>query len=209
MTTRPKAVLNQAFGPSEGDKLLHVTLQKHSTNTALSTMKPTPTLLICLYFFTNYSLAQQNSALFSQYLGAPTVSATFDSPSATLQSEDFAICTNYVHALQAIPTAIATSAVPQLQQQQVDGLCQFCTSLSLSRPDSCCAVPTSVDCFEAFASGGGGAAKTSPTATTATTTAGIAAGTGGAPSPAATSKSGVESIGTVSFGELRRESMAC
>jgi hypothetical protein len=106
------------------------------------------TIFYALTTLTQLSLAQQNSELFSLYLGASAATATFDGLSADLQSSYLKICTNYVHALPN-PTAAAihTSMYAQFEQEQVDGLCQLCTSLSQSKVDSCCSVATSVDCF--------------------------------------------------------------
>ena len=140
--------------------------------------------LYSLAVFTQLSLAQDNSELFSQYIGAPTASAAFDGTSASYQSDSFTICTNYLHGL-VNPTmaGLPTSAFPQLEQEQVDGVCQFCTSLSQSRVDSCCAVASSVNCFEQFA------AQKTPAANLATATTNKATATGVAGTAAATTKS--------------------
>ena len=94
-------------------------------------------------------LAQADSAVFSQYFGAATVTASID---PTL-SAGLAICTNLAHAFPA-PQAVYTSYNDQLAQGNADAVCQLCTSLSQSRIDSCCAVPTSVECFKQFAPSG-------------------------------------------------------
>lgn len=94
-------------------------------------------------------LAQADSAVFSQYFGAATVTASLD---PTL-SAGLAICTNLAHAFAA-PQAVYTSYNDQLAQGNADAVCQLCTSLSQSRIDSCCAVPTSVECFKQFAPSG-------------------------------------------------------
>jgi hypothetical protein len=157
-------------------------------------MKPTffPTLS-CLVFLTQLSLAQENSQLFSQYVGAPTATAVFDGPSASEQSQSFTICTNYLHELLpiAILNSAATSMIPQLEQIQVDGVCQFCTSVQQSRIDSCCAQPTSVDCFEQFA------AQATPTTGEATATANPVTVTGGASIPANTKTSNSDRVDAV------------
>lgn len=81
-------------------------------------------------------------------------------------SQSLTICTNYAHDLSPWPTAvIGTSGLAQHEQQLADGICQFCTSLSISRADSCCAVASSVACFDAFAAAG------TPASNPATTTA--------------------------------------
>ncbi|KAF2430874.1 hypothetical protein EJ08DRAFT_697082 [Tothia fuscella] len=99
-------------------------------------------------------LALASSEAFSQYFGSPTATANFNGDSASIQSFSFTICTNHGHALQTPYTQAAlTSINPQLAQQQADGVCQLCTSLSQSRIDSCCGVATSVDCFAQFAPG--------------------------------------------------------
>jgi hypothetical protein len=156
-----------------------------------------PTLL-SLAVLAQLSAAQVNSALFSQYIGATTATAHFAGPSASLQSLDLTICTNYLHGLAAIPTNLPASALPPLIQIQVDGVCQICTSVSQSRIDSCCGVSTSVDCFDKFTAGGG-AAQTTPAAAGATTTPGSspATMTGGAPAPTS-SHSGGEKVDVVS-----------
>jgi len=138
------------------------------------------TTLYSLAVFTQLSLAQDNSELFSQYIGAPTASAAFDGPSAAYQSSFFTICTNYIHGLPN--PVLATSADPQLEQMQVDGVCEFCTSLSQSRVDSCCAVASSVNCFEQFA------AQKTPATNPATATTNKATATGVANTAAATTK---------------------
>lgn len=137
--------------------------------------------LYSLAVFTQLSLAQDNSELFSQYIGAPTASAAFDGTSASDQSFAFTLCTNYIHGLLN-PTSLPKSAIPQLEQVQVDGVCQVCTSLSQSRIDSCCAVASSVDCFEQFA------AQKTPAANPATATTNKATATGVVNTAAATTK---------------------
>lgn len=174
------------------------------------------TIMMPIAFLASTSLtlvrAQGASQVFSQYLGAATVTAMpFAGLSSIQQSADFDACTDFVHALPPLdPTVIGTSALPQLEQQFADEVCQFCTSVSLSRPDSCCAVATSVACFQAFASGGGGVSSsktTSPASSPASTTATAAAantatGTTSASTPAATSaKSGAYRLDAVSLHE--------
>src|SRR5271170_7998158 len=157
-------------------------------------MKPTffPTLF-CLVFLTELSLAQENSQVFSQFVGAPTATAVFNGPSASDQSQSFTICTNYLHGLLPVDilSSGATSMIPQLEQIQVDGVCQFCTSIQQTRIDSCCAQPTSVDCFEQFA------AQTTPTTGQATATANPATVTGGASTPANTKTSNGDRLDAV------------
>jgi hypothetical protein len=139
--------------------------------------------LYSLAVFTQLSLAQDNSELFSQYIGAPTASAAFDGPSASDQSFTFTICTNYIHGLlNPTKAGLPTSAIPQLEQVQVDGVCEICTSISQSRVDSCCAVASSVNCFEQFA------AQKTPAANLATATTNLATATGVAGTAAATTK---------------------
>jgi hypothetical protein len=114
-----------------------------------------------------------------------------------LQSISFMGCTNFAHALQPAPTNAATSAIRQLEQVQVDGICQLCTSLSQSRVDSCCAVPSSVDCFESFAPG---VAQKTPASTPASTTpAGSPATATGGANTQATSHSSGDRVHVVSF----------
>lgn len=163
-------------------------------------MKPTsaPTLL-SLAVLTQLSAAQDSSALFSQYIGATTATADFSGPSASDQSFSLTVCTNYLHGLAAIPTNLPATALAALVQVQVDGVCEICTSVSQSRIDSCCAVSTSVDCFDKFTAGGG-AAQTTPAAAGATTTPGSSSATMTGTTPAATSsKSSGEKVDVVCF----------
>jgi hypothetical protein len=128
------------------------------------------------------STAQANSDIFSQYIGATATSVIFVGTGASYQSDGFTMCTNYAHGLNNPShfSGVATSYIPQLEQEQADGVCQFCTSLSLSRVDSCCAVASSVDCFGQFAP-----AKT-PAANLATATANNPTTTGVAGIPTVT-----------------------
>ena len=107
--------------------------------------------LVHLGFLAQTTLAQQNSQHFSKFAGAPTVTAEFEGPSASALSNDLKICTNFLHGLPPVDTLPVTSMIPQLEQQQADGVCQFCTSVKISRVDSCCAQPSSVACFNQFA----------------------------------------------------------
>lgn len=154
--------------------------------------------LFCLAVFIKVPFVLGDSELFSQYLGAATISADFTGSEASLQSISFAGCTNYAHALGPAPTIAGTSAVQQLQQIQVDGICQLCTSLSQARVDSCCAVPSSVDCFESFAPGK--AQKTPASNPASTTPAGSPATATGGANTQTTSKSGGDRTHVVSFG---------
>jgi hypothetical protein len=149
----------------------------------------TPAIL-SLSLLAQLSLAQETSALFSQYIGAATATAQFAGPSASEQSFSLTLCTNYLHGLAAIPTALPSSALAQIVQVQVDGVCEFCTSVSQSRIDSCCGVATSVDCFDKFTAGG--AAQTTPASAGATTTPGSnsASATGGASASTSSHSSG-------------------
>lgn len=156
--------------------------------------------LLSLSVFAQLSLAQEPSALFSQYIGASTATAHFAGPSASEQSLSLTLCTNYLHDLAAIPTALPSSALAQIIQVQVDGVCEICTSVSQSRIDSCCGVATSVDCFDQFTAGGSGATQTTPASAGATTTPGSnsATATGGAPASTSSHSSG-ERVDVVSL----------
>ncbi|KAH8689678.1 hypothetical protein BGW36DRAFT_466516 [Talaromyces proteolyticus] len=90
-------------------------------------------------------LAVDNSQYFSQFVGAAT--ATFSGPSS--QSVYFPICTNYIHGL-IDPNTLPTTASVQIFQEQVDGVCQICSKLDMTRIDSCCAQATSSACFQNF-----------------------------------------------------------
>jgi hypothetical protein len=75
-----------------------------------------PTLfsyLVC--FSSQLSLAQDNSQVFSQFLGAPTVTAAFNGPSSVQQAAMFKVCTNYVHGLVGL-SDLPASASAQLEQ---------------------------------------------------------------------------------------------
>ena len=151
-------------------------------------MKPTSIpALLWLGALAQISLAQENSEIFSQYFGAPTVSPTFNGPSASYQSDSFTICTNYGHGLQVL-SALPTSISIQIEQLQADAVCGFCSSLELSRIDSCCGQATSVSCFAQFAA----AATTAPASTTLVTTS------AGASTPTSTSASIGHRYGEVS-----------
>ena len=147
------------------------------------------------------SLAQDNSQIFSQYIGAPTASAAFNGPSASLSSAFFKGCTNYIHGLQGL-SALPSSASVELNQVQVHGVCQLCTSVQQSRVDSCCAQPTSVDCFGKFAN-----QQAPATAAATPTTNGALATSATAPSgttaPSSTSASNGGMIDTVSSKRVR------
>lgn len=121
----------------------------------IPTMKaPSFITVICLGLLARLPTVMADSQLFSKFAGAPTITAAFQGPSASLQSTHFTICTNFLHGLPNPDTLAITSIIPQLQQQEADGVCQVCTSLDISRVDSCCAQPTSVACFQQFAAVG-------------------------------------------------------
>lgn len=138
--------------------------------------------LFSLVLFTQLSLAQENSQYFFQFAGAPTVTAVFSGAGASRQSASSTMCTNYLHDLDPV-AYLPTSAVPQIVQEQVDGVCEICTGVDLSRIDSCCAQPTSAACFEQFA------AQTTPANNIATAAANPVTATAGASTPASTKTS--------------------
>jgi hypothetical protein len=154
--------------------------------------------LLSLPVLAQLVLGQENSQLFSQYIGATTATAHFTGSSASEQSVYLTICTNYLHGLAAIPTDLPATALASLDQIQVDGVCQICTSVSQSRIDSCCGVSTSVDCFDKFKSGGS-AAQTTPPSVSATTTPGSNSATATGAAPAAKSSSSGERVDVVSL----------
>lgn len=78
------------------------------------------------------------------------MTAAFTGTGAPQQSSIFTICTNYLHGLPGL-SGLTSSLVVQLEQEAADGVCEFCTSIDLSRIDSCCAQPTSSACFEQYA----------------------------------------------------------
>jgi hypothetical protein len=134
-------------------------------------MKPVLfTSWFCLVLSTQLSLARGDSQIFSQYAGAPTVTAAFTGSAASYLSGSFTICTNYLHGLPAL-SGYQGSIVAQLEQEAADGVCQFCTSLDLSRIDSCCAQPTSSLCFDQFAAQTDPITSMATAAATATATA--------------------------------------
>jgi len=125
--------------------------------------------VICLGLLARFPTVMADSQLFSKFAGAPTITRAFQGQSASFQSAEFTICTNYLHGLLNLDTYPITSTIPQLQQLQADGVCQFCTSIDISRVDSCCAQPTSVACFQQFAAVG--ATPTDSASTSANTKA--------------------------------------
>jgi len=127
-------------------------------------MKPAFFNLFSLVLSTQLLLARGDSQVFSQYAGAPTVTAMFTGTGASQQSYLFTACTNYLHGLPAL-SGLGSSEVVQLEQEAADGVCELCTSVDLSRVDSCCAQPTSSACFEQYA------AQTGPVTSIATATA--------------------------------------
>jgi hypothetical protein len=96
------------------------------------------------------------------------VTAVFTGTGASLQSDSFTLCTNYLHELPVL-SGLTSSLVVQLEQEAADRVCQFCTSIDLSRIDSCCTQPASSACFEQYA------AQTGPVTSIVTATATAAA----------------------------------
>ncbi len=117
---------------------------------------------LCFAVLTLSGLVRTDSAVFSQFIGATTASPP--DPAISNGAFDFSLCTNFLHGLPAL-TGLDASASTQVQQQQVDGVCQFCTSLGQSRIDSCCPQATSSACFDQF---GAKAAETAPASASAT-----------------------------------------
>jgi hypothetical protein len=113
----------------------------------------------------------------SYYIGA-SVTNTFDSTAS--QSSLLDVCTNYLSAIQDTATSTTTSTAFNLADAR--NVCGDCTSLSLSRVDSCCAMSDSADwasCFDSAARGkaqatsaGSSGAKTTPASNPATATGG-------------------------------------
>ncbi len=125
---------------------------------------PLVSSIFCLGFLTQFSPVQGDSQLFSKFAGAPTVTASFKGSSASDLTNSFKACTNYLHGLPNADTYPITSEIPQLRQQEADGVCTLCTSVQISRVDSCCAQQSSVSCFQQFAAvtttGGGASTPT-------------------------------------------------
>jgi hypothetical protein len=83
----------------------------------------------------------------SYYIGA-SVTNTFASTAS--QSSQLDVCTNYLTAIQDPAPTTTTSAT--LNFADAMNVCNDCTSLSLSRIDSCCAMTDSAQwpsCFDA------------------------------------------------------------
>lgn len=127
--------------------------------------------------FTFVAVTRADSAIFSQFIGATTIPATFSGELVASAS----ICTNYLHGLPNT-SSLPASAASQLFQQEVDGVCQFCTSLGQTRVDNCCGQASSSVCFASF---GGDTQPVTTTAASAITTAASAITTT-APATAAT-----------------------
>lgn len=114
-----------------------------------------------------------DSALFSQFIGATTVPATF----GTDLVASVEACTDYIHGLPNT-SGLPASGASQIFQQEVDGVCQFCTSLGQTRVDSCCGQASSSACFASF--GGDAHPVTATTASGITATALPTSATGAA-----------------------------
>lgn len=142
--------------------------------------------LLCLAVLSPFAHVQADSIVFSQFIGATTAIP----PSSTGLEPYFSICTNYLHGLPAM-TGLSPSLSTQIEQQAVDGVCQFCTGLDQSRVDSCCGQATSSTCFDQFAAAN--TAQNNPASASATpTAASTAASTGGSSStPSGSSNGGV------------------
>jgi hypothetical protein len=95
--------------------------------------------------FAFVSVIRADSSMFSQFIGATTVPATFTGDLVASAT----ICTNYLHGLPNT-SGLPASAASQVFQQEVDGVCQFCTSLGQTRVDSCCGQASSSVCFASF-----------------------------------------------------------
>lgn len=112
--------------------------------------------------FAFVAVTRADSSMFSQFIGATTVPATFTGDLVTSAT----ICTNYLHGLPNT-SGLPASAASQVFQQEVDGVCQFCTSLGQTRVDNCCGQASSSVCFASF---GGDAQPVTTTAASAITT---------------------------------------
>ncbi|ERF74443.1 hypothetical protein EPUS_03881 [Endocarpon pusillum Z07020] len=124
---------------------------------------------LCVAVLVPFAHVRADSTVFSQFIGATTASG----PSSGDLAPSFTLCTNYLHGLPAL-TSLPSSLSTQLEQQAVDGVCQFCTSLDQSRIDSCCRQATSSACFDQFA--GANTVRTTPASASATPTATSAGG---------------------------------
>lgn len=118
------------------------------------------------------AVARADSSMFSQFIGATTVPATFAGDLVASAT----ICTNYLHGLPNT-SGLPVSGASQVFQQEVDGVCQFCTSLGQTRVDNCCGQASSSACFASF--GGDVQPVTATAASAITATAPATAATGG------------------------------
>lgn len=125
-------------------------------------------IVICLGLLARLPAVMADSQMFSKFAGAPTITGAFQGQSASFQSAHFTICTNFLHGLPN-PDTLPITDITQLQQQEADAVCQVCTSIDISRVDSCCAQPTSVACFQQFVAVG--ATPTDSASTSANTKA--------------------------------------
>ncbi|OKL58764.1 hypothetical protein UA08_05584 [Talaromyces atroroseus] len=128
-------------------------------------MRPSAHFIHLLSLFSLLSLSHADSVLFSQFVGATAIPATYV---GTL-SEAMSICTNYIHQIPN-PSGLPATAFSQIFQEDVDGVCKFCSSLAQTRIDSCCGQASSSACFAGF--GGDAVPATASASTTASTSAG-------------------------------------
>lgn len=117
------------------------------------------------------AVARADSSMFSQFIGATTVPATLAGDLVASAT----ICTSYLHGLPNT-LVLSASAASQVFQQEVDGVCQFCTSLGQTRVDNCCGQASSSACFAGF--GGNAQPVIAAAALAITTTAPATAVTG-------------------------------
>lgn len=132
--------------------------------------------LLLIAALSSTTLANFAGDPFSYYIGG-LVTVTFDSTAS--QSSLLEVCTNYLSAIQAPATATTTEAT--LNAADARNVCGDCTSLSLSRIDSCCAKTDSAEWASCFDSAAGGKAQATAgsTGTKATPASNPATATGG------------------------------
>lgn len=122
--------------------------------------------LLLIAAFSSTGLANFAGDPFSYYIGS-SVTATFASTAS--QSSLLDVCTNYISAIQDT-SAPSTTTATELNMADARNVCQYCTSLSQSRVDSCCAKTDSAEWASCFASAANGKAQATAGATSGKST---------------------------------------
>jgi hypothetical protein len=164
-------------------------LQQSQQSCTASTMAVINILLIAA--LSSFVLANFPGDPFSYYIGAP-MTATFTGPPASTSylSSMLDNCSGYLSGIQDLATYTTTNNV--LDTAVAMNVCGFCTSLSQSRVESCCANPESTEwanCFESAARGGKAQATTAHKSATTTPASNSATVTGVAAAASATKSS--------------------